>query len=154
MLFRNFRMFFYKMVRVAACVIIYSSYFAGLDVSVLHWWQGWVTYVLVWATGVVVSASAPLVCTGVGAEEPLSALWTGGDKRTPGTNGHPASRPRVILVKRISTLRNTSTSSLICGFMICCIKIWLLNKENDLLYDRYVPAGKNASLDKNLRFEG
>lgn len=36
MLFRNFCMFFYKMVRVAACVIIYSSYFAGLDVSVLH----------------------------------------------------------------------------------------------------------------------
>lgn len=38
--------------------------------------------------------------------------------------------------------------------MICCTKIWLLNKENDWLYDRYVPAGKNASLDKNLRFEG
>lgn len=32
--------------------------------------------------------------------------------------------------------------------MICCTKIWLLNKEDDWLYDRYVPAGKNASLDK------
>lgn len=38
--------------------------------------------------------------------------------------------------------------------MICCTKIRLLHKENDLLYDGYVPAGKNASLDKNLRFEG
>lgn len=84
----------------------------------------------------------------------LPETWRAWDKRTLGTNGHPASRPCIIPVKQISRLRNTSKLPLICGFMICCTKIRLLNKENDWLYDRYVPAGKNASLDKNLHFEG
>lgn len=43
MLFRNFHMFYYKIMRVAACVIIFSFYSAELDVSVLYWQEGWVT---------------------------------------------------------------------------------------------------------------
>lgn len=38
--------------------------------------------------------------------------------------------------------------------MVCCSKIWPLNKENDSCMTENLPTGKNAPLGKNLRAEG
>lgn len=57
-------------------------------------------------------------------------------------------------VKWISRLRSMSNLPLICGFMVCCVKIWPLNKENDSGMTGNLPAGKNALLVKDLHVEG
>lgn len=98
-------------------------------------------------------SAPPISPVVVAKEEPIrTPQWVGIKKL--GTSCHQASRSCMAFVMWISRLRNMSNLSLICGFTVCCIKIWPLNKENDSGMTGNLPAGKNAPLGKDLHVEG